>query len=81
MPINTEIQDKKIEFNLNNKNILLHSSIPFPFYPDLGKNVDVETRKWKFGFRRGGGVICNFEFGLRKKFGNLVFPGRGGGGG
>ena len=26
----------------------------------------------------GGGVICNFEFGLREKFGNLDFPQGGG---
>ena len=51
MPINTEIEDNKTKFNINNKNILLHSSITFPFYLDLG----------------GGGVICNFGFGLREK--------------
>ena len=53
VPIKTEIEDKKIEINVNNKNILLHSSITFPLYPDSGKNLDVGTRKWKFGF--GGG--------------------------
>ena len=42
MPNNTEIEDKKTEINFNNKNILLHSSITFPFYP------------WKFEFSRGG---------------------------
>ena len=39
---------------------------------DLGKNLEI----WIF---QRGGVICNFEFGLREKFGNLDFPeGRGG---
>ena len=63
MPINTEIEDKKTKFNLNNKNILLHSYITFPFYPDLGKNFD----------------FCNFGFGLREKVGNLDFRWVGGG--
>ena len=67
MPINTEIEDKKTKFNLNNKNILLHSSITFPFYPDLGKKVG------NLGFL--GGVFCNFGFGLREKVGNLDFWG------
>ena len=51
MPINTEIEDKKTKFNLNNKNILLHSSITFPFYPDLGKKVG----NLGFGGVGGGG--------------------------
>ena len=75
MPINTEIEDKKTEFNLNNKNILLHSSITFPFYPDLGKNLDVGTKNGNLD--SGGGVFCNFGFGLREKVGNLDFPGGG----
>ena len=82
MPNNTEIEDKKTEINFNNKNILLHSSITFPFYPkggrgvwggysatsdlDLGKNLEI----WIFR----GGVFCNFGFGLREKLGNLDFP-------
>ena len=37
---------------------------------DLGKSR-------KFGFS-GGGVFCNFGFGLREKLGNLDFPERGG---
>ena len=68
MPINTEIEDKKTKFNLNNKNILLHSSITFPFYPDLGKNLDLGTKNGNLEF---GGVFYNFGFGLREKVGNL----------
>ena len=68
MPINTEIEENKTKFNLNNKNILLHLSITFPFYPDLGKNLDLGTKKWK-----KGGEFCNFGFGLSKKVGNLDF--------
>ena len=80
MPINTEIEDKKTEINFNNKNNLLHSSITFPFYPDLGKNLDVGTKNGNLDFNLGGGdfpggVICNFGFGLREKVGNLDFPG------
>ena len=78
MPINTEIEDKKTEINFNRKNNLLHSSITFPFYPDLGKNLDVGTKNGNLDFP-GGGVICNFGFGLREKFGNLDFPEGGGG--
>ena len=37
MPINTEREDKKTKFNFNKKDILLHWSITFPFYPDLGE--------------------------------------------
>ena len=77
MPINTEIEDKKTEINFNRKNNLLHSSITFPFYPDLGKNLDVGTKNGNLDFP-GEGVIYNFEFGLREKFGNLDFPGGGG---
>ena len=71
MPNNTEIEDKKTEINFNNKNILLHSSITFPFNSatsdlDLGKNLEI----WIFW----GGVFCNFGFGLREKLGNLDFP-------
>ena len=40
---------------------------------DLGKNLEI----WIFQ-REGGGVICNFGFGLREKFGNLDFPEGGG---
>ena len=69
MPINTEIEDKKTKFNHNNKNILLHSSITFPFYPDLGKNLG----NLGIGGVGGGGVFCNFGFGLREKVGNLDF--------
>ena len=69
MPINTEIEDKKTEINFNRKNNLLHSSITFPFYPDLGKNLDVGTKNGNLDFP--GGVICNFGFGLRGKVRNL----------
>ena len=68
MPINTEIEDKKTEINFNRKNNLLHSSITFPFYPDLGKNLDVGTKNGNLDFPGGSGgggggwVICNFEF-------------------
>ena len=79
MPINTEIEDKKTKFNLNNKNILLHSSITFPFYPDLGEklviwilggysvtsDLDLGKKVGNLDFR--GGVFCNFGFGLREK--------------
>ena len=54
MPINTEIEDKKTEINFNNKN------------PDLGKNLDIGTKNGNLDIP-GGGVICNFEFGLREK--------------
>ena len=75
MPINTEIEDKKTEINFNRKNNLLHSSITFPFYPDLGKNLDVGTKNGNLDFPGGGGgVICNFKFGLREKVVNLDFP-------
>ena len=97
MPINTEIEDKKTKFNLNNKNILLHSSITFPFYPDLGKNLDLGTKNANLDFGGGGysatsdldlgkkfeiwipggGVFCNFGFGLREKVGNLDLGGGG----
>ena len=79
MPINTEIEDKKTEINFNRKNNLLHSSITFPFYPDLGKNLDVGTKNGNLDFPGGGGwVICNFKFGLREKVVNLDFQGGGG---
>ena len=72
MPINTEIEDKKTKFNLNNKNILLHSSITFPFYPDLGKKVG----NLGFGGGVGGwGVFCNFIFELREKSWKFGFRG------
>ena len=55
---------KKTKFNFNIKNILLHWSITFPSYPDLGKKVG----NLDFGGGSGGwGVFCNFGFGLRKK--------------
>ena len=57
VPINTEIEDKKTKFNLNNKNILLHSSITFPFYPDLGKNLDLGTKNANLDFGGEGGIL------------------------
>ena len=59
VPINTEIEDKKTNLNLNNKNILLHWFITFPegvygggngvrqepFDLDLGKKLEI----WIFG--------------------------------
>ena len=71
MPINTEIEDKKTKFNLNNKNILLHSSITFPFYPDLGKKVG----NLGFGEVVGGvgGYSVTSYLDLGKKVGNLDF--------
>ena len=65
MPINTEIEDKKTKFNLNNKNILLHSSITFPFYPDLGKNLDLGTKNANLDF--GGGYSATSDLDLGKK--------------
>ena len=75
VPINTEIEDKKTNLNLNNKNILLHICYIHspsqkgcmggkgvrqePFDLDLGKKVG------NLDFR--GGVFWNFGFGLRKK--------------
>ena len=44
---------------IEDKKTELHSSITFPFYP---------------GGVGGGGVFCNFGFGLREKLGNLDFP-------
>ena len=38
---------------------------------DLGKKV------WKFGFSGGGGVFCNFGFGLREKSWKFGFSGGG----
>ena len=53
---------------------MLHSSITFPFYPDVGKNLDLGTKNANFDFG-GGGVFCNFGFGLREKVGSLDFGG------
>ena len=48
---------------------MLHSSITFPFYPDLGKNLG------NLGIGGGGGVLCNFIFGLRDKSWKFGFSG------
>ena len=64
MPINTEIEDKRTKFNLNNNNILLHSSITFPFYPDLGKNLG------NLGIGWGGGYSVTSYLDLGTKVGN-----------
>ena len=86
MPNNTEIEDKKTEINFNNKNILLHSSITFPFNPGGGVGGVGVLCNFRFGLREKlgnldfpeGGVFCNFGFGLREKLGNLDFPEGGG---
>ena len=67
MPINTEREDKKTKFNFNNKNILLHWSIIFPFYPDLGKKVG--------NLDFGGGYSVTSDLDLGKKVGNLDLGG------
>ena len=54
---------------------MLHSSITFPFYPDLGKNCDLGTKNANLDL---GGVFCNFGFGLREKVGSLDSGGGGG---
>ena len=61
MPINTEIEDKKTEINFNRKNNLLHSSITFPFYPDLGKNLYVWTKNGNLDFPGGEGRGGNLQ--------------------
>ena len=69
MPINTEREDKKTKFNFNKKNILLHWSITFPFYPDLGK---------KLGNLNGGVYSVTSDLDLGEKVGNLDLGGVGG---
>ena len=65
MPINTEIEDKKTEINFNNKNILLHSSITFPFYPDLGKNLGVGTKNGNLDSRGGYSATLDLDSGKK----------------
>ena len=60
VPINTEIEDKKTNLNLNNKNILLHWFITFPEGVYGGK----------------GGKAGTFCFGLMGKIWKLGFVGR-----
>ena len=73
MPINTEIEDKKTKFNINNKNILLHSSITFQFYPDLGKNLDLGTKNANLDW---GGYSATSDLDLGKKL-EIWIPGGG----
>ena len=54
---------------------MLHLSITFSFYPDLGKNLDLGTKNANLDFGGGEGGFCNFGFGLREKVGSLDFGG------
>ena len=74
VPINTEIEDKKTNLNLNNKNILLCWFITFPegVYGGEGGysatlDLDLGKKVGNLDFLGWGGVFCNFGFGLRKK--------------
>ena len=49
VPINTEIEDKKTNLNLNNKNILLHWFITFPegvYGGGKGVRQELQFRIW-----------------------------------
>ena len=85
VPINTEMEDKKTNLNLNNKNNLLHWFITFPEGVYGGKGGKAGTvsfglreKSWKIGnwiFGKGG-IFSDFGFGLREKswkFGFLVW--------
>ena len=55
MPINTEIEDKKTKFNLNNKKYFVTFVHHLSILPRLRKKFGLRDKKCKFGFRGGGG--------------------------
>ena len=87
VPINTEIEDKKTNLNLNNTNILLHWFITFPEGVYGGKGGKEGTLEiWGMGGYSGtsdldlGKKVGNLDFfwGLRKKSWKFGFLGWGG---
>ena len=78
VPINTEIEDKKTNLNLNNKNILLHWFITFPerVYGDKGvrqEPFDLDLWEKVGNWVLWGGYSGTSDLDLGKKVGNLDF--------